>query len=246
MTRATRIRRLITAFAIILMISGCATYKSREVSFRHPSAFANMQYVSGAQVAVESHADPKQAKEVFGFDIRATGILPVQVVIDNTGDQELQIVTSQTFLIDGQGNMWNLLQGSVAYERMEKSTEYARIVKGGGKGAIFGAASGALIGAAIGVLTGENVGTALAKGAAIGGAGGATIGGIQGGLSEDAGRQISRDLANKELQNKVIGAGSMAHGFLFFPGEAPSAKSLRLQLEEVRTGQRHTLLFDLP
>lgn len=232
--------------ALLLMISGCVAYRSREVSFRHPSAYANMQFVSGAQVAAESHADPQQAKEVFGFDIRSTGILPIQVIIDNAGEQELQIVPSQTFLINGTGEMWNLLSGSAAYGRLEKSTEYARIIEGGGKGAIFGAAGGALLGAAIGVLTGENVGTALAKGAALGGAGGATIGGIQGGVSDDVGRQISRDLANKELQNKVVAPGSIANGFLFFPGEAPSAKTLRLQLQEVRTGVTHTLFFPLP
>jgi hypothetical protein len=246
MKRASTTGFLITALAVILLISGCVAYRSREVSFRHPSSFANMQFVAGAQVAAESHADPRQAKEVFGFDIRAAGILPVQVMIDNAGDQELQIVPSQTFLIDGQGGMWNLLSGATAYDRLAQSSEYGRIVEGSGKGALLGAAGGALLGAAIGVLAGENVGSALGKGAALGGAGGAVIGGIQGGSSDDAGLRISRDLANKELQNKVVEPGSLAHGFLFFPGEAPSAKTLRLQLEEVRTGQRHTLLFPLP
>jgi len=248
MSGIQKTRRITTILGMILifMVSGCVAYKSREASFRHPTAYANMQFVSGAQVAAESHADAKQAKDVFGFDIRAAGILPVQVIVDNSGRQELQIVPSQTFLIDGTGSMWNILGGTTAYERLEKSTEYARIVEGGGKGAVFGAAGGALLGAAIGVLTGENVGTALAKGAAIGGAGGATLGGIQGGASQEAGRQIARDLANKELQNQVIEPGSIAHGFLFFPGEAPSARSLRLQLEEIRTGVKHTLLFNFP
>ena len=172
MNSAMKVRSLIAVMALVMTVSGCAAYKSREVSFRHPSSFANMQNVSGAMVAAASHADKKQAEKVFGFDIRATGILPVQVVIDNAGAQTLQIVPAQTFLIDGDGNLWNLLRGQTVYERLEKSTEYARIVEGGGKGAVLGAAGGALIGAAIGVLTGENVGTALAKGAAVGGAGG--------------------------------------------------------------------------
>jgi hypothetical protein len=37
----------------------------------------------------------------------------------------------------------------------------------------------------------------------------------------------------------------MAHGFLFFPGEATSAKRLRLQLREVDTGAVHVVNLNL-
>ncbi|MBN1141792.1 MAG: hypothetical protein JXB25_08375 [Deltaproteobacteria bacterium] len=231
---------------ILVMTAGCGAYRSREVSFRHPSAFANLKVVDGAQLAAVSHADAAQAREVFGFDIRAAGLLPVQVVIDNAGQGELRIVPEQTFLIDGEGAMWGLLAGQDAYERLEKSAEYSRIVSAGGKGALLGAAGGALIGAAIGVLSGENVGTALVKGAAAGGAGGAVLGGFQGAADEDVGRRISRDLARKELRNHRIAPGNLAHGFLFFPGEAPSAKTLRLQVENAATNSLHTLFFQFP
>lgn len=229
----------------ILPVVSCTSYKSQQPSFKMPAAYGNMKVVSGAQIAAKSYADKQEAKKIFGFDIRAAGLLPVQVVVDNSSAEDIRIVPAQTFLIDAEGNMWNLLDSRIAYERLEKSTEFSRIVKGSGKGGMFGAAGGALIGAAIGILTGDNVGSAALAGGALGGAGGATLGGIGGATDEDVGRQISRDLANRSLQNENIGAGLLGHGFLFFPGEASSAKTLRLQIQEIGLGRTETAMFSL-
>ncbi|PLX85080.1 MAG: hypothetical protein C0617_05150 [Desulfuromonas sp.] len=232
-------------FCASLLILSCTSYKSQEVSFRLPAAYPNMQAAAGAQIGAQPYADKAAAKEAFGFDIRSAGLLPVQVVMDNAGPHSLTVVPEQTFLIDNQGNLWNLLDSRTAYQRVEGSSEYARIAKGAGKGSLLGAAGGAVVGAAIGILTGENVGTSTAKGAAVGGAGGAVIGGSQEGSSEEAGRQISRDLANKSLVNQAVQPGSLGRGFLFFPGEAPTASALRLQLREVDTGRIHTVNLSL-
>lgn len=241
-----KFRALVLALiGIGLAAVSCTSYKSREVSFRHPSAYANMQTVAGAQVAAEAYANPEKAKKAFGFDIRSAGLLPVQVVIDNTGSHDLQVVPDQTFLVDDQGNMWNLLDRGTAYQRVEKSSEFATIAKGAGKSSLLGGAGGAIVGAAIGILTGHNVGEAIGKGAVVGAAGGAVIGGTQAGTSEEPGRQISRDLANKELENRNIEPGILGRGFLFFPGEAPSASKLRLQLQETGSGKIHTILLGL-
>lgn len=232
------------AAGLLLLLVACTSYRSREVPFHPPTAYPNMQVVAGAQIAAQGYADKATAKEAFGFDIRSAGLLPVQVVFDNLGNRGLQVVPAQTFLVDDEGRYWNLLDRRTAYQRVEESSEYARIAKGGGKGGLLGAAGGALVGAAIGILAGENVGTAATKGAAVGAAGGAVIGGSQAGTSEDAGRQIARDLANKELENRVVAPGTLGRGFLFFPGEAPSAAALRLQLQE-EDGQLHTVTLSL-
>lgn len=234
-----------TIFSLLLVTVACTPYRSQEVGFRHPAAYPGMQTVAGAQVAAEDYDERKTAREAFGFDIREVGILPVQVIVDHAGQHPLVIVPEQTFLIDDQGRLWNMLDRRTAYERMEKSTEYARIASGAGRRGLLGAAGGALVGAALGVLTGENVGTAATRGAAVGAAGGAVFGGIEAGASPDAERQIARDLASKELENRTIEPGNLARGFLFFPGEAPSAGQLRLQLKEVDTGQVHTVLLAL-
>ncbi len=230
----------------IFSMLACTSYKSQEVGFRPPSAYDNVQMVAGAQIAAQSYADSSAAKQAFGFDIRSAGLLPVQVVIDNGGDSALDVVPEQTFLIDAEGNLWNLLDSRTAYQRVEQSSEYARIAKGAGRGSLLGGAGGAAIGAAIGILTGENVASAAFKGAAVGGAGGAVIGGTQEGSSTDASRQIGRDLATKQLVNQAVQPGSLANGFLFFPGEAPSAAQLRLQVRETHSGKVHKMMISLP
>ncbi|OHB28335.1 MAG: hypothetical protein A2X84_03790 [Desulfuromonadaceae bacterium GWC2_58_13] len=238
-------RNCFLALSLAFWVVSCASYKSQEVPFRPPSAYSGMQMVAGAQVAAEAYADKSVASEVFGFDIRGAGLLPVQVIVDNTGSHGLDIVPEQTFLIDADGNYWNLLDNRTTYQRLEKNSDYAEIARGAGKGSLIGAAGGAIIGAAIGIVSGENVGTSAAKGAALGAAGGAVFGGAQSGTSGDAGRQISRDLASKQLDNRTIAAGTLGRGFLFFPGEATSAGELRVQFREADTRILHTVVFSL-
>lgn len=240
-----RTRDVLLALTLAVFIVSCTSYKSQEVSFRPPSAYSGMQLVAGAQVAAEAYVDKSLAKEVFGFDIRDAGLLPVQVVVDNIGVHGLDIVPDQTFLIDATGNYWNLLDNRTTYQRLEKNSDYAEIARGAGKGSLIGAAGGAILGAAIGIVSGENVGEAVAKGAAIGAAGGAVIGGAKTGTSGDAGRQISRDLAAKQLDNRTIAPGILGRGFLFFPGEATSAKELRVQFREADTRALHIVVFPL-
>ncbi|WP_305046555.1 hypothetical protein [Geoalkalibacter sp.] len=230
---------------VLLAVSGCTTYKRQEVGFKIPAAHPNMQVIAGAQIAAAAYPDQRAARDAFGFDIVSAGIQPVQVVIDNQGSSALRIVPEQTFLIDDTGHLWNILDSRTAYERVEKSSEYARIARGAGRGGVLGAAGGALVGAAIGVLTGENVASAAGKGAAVGGAGGAVIGGAQELGSEDAGREIARDLGNKELRNQPVGPGFLGRGFLFFPAEAGKPRQLRLQVRDVDSGSVYTATFAL-
>ncbi len=231
--------------AVLALLFSCTTYKSQEIGFKIPAAYPNMQVMAGAQVAVQAYPEGGAAKDAFGFDIVRAGIEPVQVVIDNQGDKSLRIVPEQTFLVDAQGVLWNVLDSRSAYERVEKSSEYSRVAGSAGRSGVLGATGGALLGAAIGVLTGENVGTAAAKGAAIGGAGGAVLGGGQELGDNDAGRRIARDLSNKELRNETIDSGILGRGFLFFPAEADTPTQLRLQLKESQSGRLHTATFSL-
>ena len=237
--------RAFVLFLLFAVTTACGGYKSREVSFRHPSGYQNVQQAAGTQIGAEAFADKASAKEAFGFDIIEAGLLPVQVVIDNAGSGAVEIVSDQTFLIDRKGEMWTLLDSRTAYERLEKSSEFARVSKSAGKSGGFGALGGAIVGAAIGILSGENVGETTMKGAAVGGAGGAVLGGAQELGTREGARQITRDMRRKELENKPIQSGSIGRGFLFFPAEADSAERLRLQIEEADTDRTHTLFFDL-
>ncbi|MEW6670863.1 MAG: hypothetical protein AB1427_04120 [Thermodesulfobacteriota bacterium] len=228
----------------LFVSAGCArTYQAKPLPFKSPASFKNVVEVAGAQVAARAYADPGEAKEAFGFDIRSAGMLPVQVIFDNQGSHPLEINGLQTFLEDNDGNLWPILNREMAYERATKYAQTKEIFTEGAYKGFLGAAAGAIVGAAIGIVSGENAAATAGKGAAVGAAAGAVLGGAGGYASGEARRKITNDLREKSLQNQAVDPKSLAHGFIFFPGEALSAKQLRLQLLEKDTGKVHVLNF---
>jgi len=224
---------------------GCSTsYKVKPLPFKTPAAFDNAVEVGGALVAAKAFYDPAEAKAAFGFDVLGAGMLPVQVVFDNQGPHILEINGQQTFLEDKALNLWPILNQTIAYERATKYAKTKQIFKEGAYKGFLGAAAGTLIGAAIGIVTGENVAEAAGKGAAVGAAAGATVGGAGGYTSDEARKTITNDLREKSLQNRPVGPQSLAHGFLFFPGEAGVPGQLRLNLLEKDTGKVHVVKFN--
>ncbi|PLX74601.1 MAG: hypothetical protein C0615_09010 [Desulfuromonas sp.] len=238
-------RTILMLTALLVLFACGGGYKSQEVPFRPPSAFSTMKVVAGAQIAAQAYAEPVETTKLFGFDIRKAGLLPVQVVIDNAGEEALQINPKQTFLVDFDGNYWNLLDNRTAYRRVSESTEYGNVSKEARHKGFWGALGGAVIGGAIAIVGGENVGEGIGKGAVIGGAAGSVIGGAEGLESRESEYHISRDIGDKAMENRAIRPGELGRGFLFFPGEAPSASQLRLQVEATRTGKLYTLILDL-
>jgi hypothetical protein len=236
---------IIAVLLLILIFFGCTTaYKIKPLPFKAPAAFPNMVNIEGSQIAAKAFVDPQETKDAFGFDILGAGMLPVEVVFDNQGPHPLEIVDHQTFLEDGKGNLWPILSNKIAYERATKYAETKKIFKEGAYTGFLGAAAGTLIGGAIGIVAGSNVGEAAGKGAALGAAAGATLGGAKAYGSDDARREIITDLREKSLKNKAIEPKNLAYGFLFFPGEAKTAKNLRLQIRETDTGKNHVLNFN--
>jgi len=230
------LKALLILILTTVQIAGCTSYKSQYVSFRPPEAYVNKQDVAGISIGAEAYVGRDEATDAFGFDIRETGLLPVQLVMNNQSGSSVQIVTEQTFLIDAQGRYWQVVPNSVALDRVEKSTQLAALGKGAGAGALWGAAGGAILGAAIGIVSGQNVGNTMGKGAALGGAGGAIIGTGRAAGSSDRQISIVDDIRSKGLENKTVPRDHLANGFLFFPGEAKTAKAIKLQLREQNTG----------
>lgn len=246
MKKPWAIKKLLAATLFLALSAGCSTtYVAKPMPFKTPSAYPNATEAAGATIAAQAFADAEQAKEAFGFDIRAAGMLPVQVIFDNLGEHPIEINSGQTFLEDDAGNIWPILDRETAYERATKFTQTKQVFTEGAYHAFLGAAAGAIIGAAVGIVTGENVAVTTGKGAAVGGAAGASLGGAKGYFSNDARQVVINDLKRKTLQSKPVDPRSLSFGFLFFPGEAPSAKELRLQLKEVDTGEIHVLKMKL-
>jgi len=234
----TMLRKYFSLLLILtVLVQGCTSYKSQYVSFRPPEAYSNKQIVDNISIGGEGYPDRTVAKEAFGFDIIDVGLLPVQLVLDNRSNTTLSIVTDQTFLVDAKGGYWQVIPNQVAVERIEKSTQLAALGKGAGTGAVIGAVGGAILGAAIGIVSGSNVGNAIGKGAALGGAGGAIVGTAKEATSTDRQTSIITDVRNKGLEGKVIPKEHLANGFLFFPGEAKTAKAVILQFKELESGK---------
>ncbi|MFU8857407.1 MAG: hypothetical protein ACNA8S_10435 [Deferrisomatales bacterium] len=239
-------RRIATAAVLLalmpLWLGACSRYEQRAVPILHPSAYPNAVQAFGVTVGSRPYADRTTAREAFGFDIIGAGVLPVQVAFDHLGPDPIEVVPSQTFLLDPQGQLWNILDQGMAYNRLEKSSEWGQIAPEGAKGAFLGAAAGAIVGAAIGIVTGGRVLETTGKGAAVGGAGGAVLGGARGMQDhEDVRRTIREDLRNRSLENRPIPPQAISHGILYFPAEALEAKQLRLQLRNAATGEVTTL-----
>lgn len=240
-------RKLISVLLLcVFTLVSCTAHKSQYVSFRPPEAYANNQVIAGIAIGGEAYAESGAAEEAFGFDIKGAGLLPVQLVLNNGSGRAVKIVTAQTFLVDKDGRYWQVVPNTVAMDRLDKSTQLAAFFgRGAGQGALIGAAGGAILGAALGIVSGSNVGEAAGKGAALGGAGGAVIGGAKEGTSSERSNRIIDDVRAKGLEGKMIPENYLANGFIFFPGEAASAKALKLQLIEVDTGKIHTLTLYL-
>jgi hypothetical protein len=231
---------------VIMWIAGCSTaYVAKPLSFRTPSSYGNAVDVGGAQIAAKAYANPEEARQIFGFDVIGAGMLPVQVVFDNQGPHEIEVIGNQCFLEDLDGNLWPILTTRVANERATKYAQTKEVFKEGAQKGFLGAAAGAVIGAAIGIVSGGGIGEAIGKGAAVGAAAGAVIGGVGGAASNEPNRAIINDMRDKSLQNAPIEPGTLAHGFLFFPGEAASALSLRIQIIENDTRKVYAVTFSL-
>lgn len=245
MRRINKFYVVISVLSLMMfIIAGCTRYERKVVPLKMPNAYPNAKAVAGALIASKAYDDKKEAEEAFGFDIRDAGILPVQVIFDNKGTHSIEIVANQTFLVDGENNLWPIIDARLAYDRISKKTQLGKVAPEATKSGLLAGAAGAIIGAAVGIVTGQNIGDAAMKGAAVGAAAGVTMGGAGGLSNEDVQHEIREDLQTRSLESRAVRPHEIAHGFIFFPGEAKQAKELRLQIKEVDSDLSHALVME--
>lgn len=239
--------RMIVPFilAAVFFTASCARYETKIQPLKMPSAYPNVVQIGDTLVGAEAYSDAKKAEAAFGFDIRGAGVLPVRVVFDNKGKEPLEIISSQTFLLDIENNAWPVLEQNIAYDRLSKKTEMGEVLPQSAKYGALGGIAGGIIGAAIGIVSGSSVGDAAMKGAAAGAAAGAVIGGTKGLTDGEVQEKIHSDLAKRSLENRAIRPMEIAYGFIFFPGESKTAKELRIQIRNAATGQIYYLTMKL-
>jgi hypothetical protein len=242
-------KKLLSAiFSVTLLLSmtACTTaYVAKPLPFKMPAAYSNVQEIGGAMVGARAYTDVNEAKENFGFDVINAGMLPVEIVVDNKGPHPLELNGAQTFLEDRQSNLWPVLNRDLAYDRATKYAQTKETFSEAAHSGFLGAAAGAAIGAAIGVLSGQNVVNTAGRGAVVGAAGGSVMGGSQAYTNDDARHRIIGDLQKKSLSTNAIAPNTLAYGFIFFPAEAKTARTLRVQIVEKDTGKAFVVNFAL-
>ena len=100
-----------------------------------------------------------------------------------------------------------------------------------------------ILGLALGTVSGHRVGNAALSGAVLGGAGGALIGGSAASDDRENELTVYHDVNDKKLEGKVVPSGALASGFIFFPGEARSAKAVRLQIRFRANSEVYTMVL---
>ncbi|HYE35098.1 hypothetical protein [Methylocaldum sp.] len=228
------VRRWALLMMCALLVS-CMTYEDRIPPVPLPSSNGDHVDVEGARVAAQAYADPEQAEQAFGFDIRGAGLLPVRLVIDNQSASVVKVNPQQTFLVDRDGQAWPLLTGEQAHNRLASAVQFGVMARNAGQAAAWGGGAGALTSFAIGLILDGGLGGGFSNNLLEHATVGAGVGAIVGGGQDSQGLEdrIRRDLIKKSLRNQRLQPGELAYGYLFFPGkeEARSAKTLRIGLE---------------
>src|SRR4030042_131243 len=115
-----------------------------------PAAYPTAPAVADATIAAQAYDNGEEASAAFGFDIRGAGILPVQVIFDNTGNHSLEILTDKTLLVDEENNLWPILDQGLAYDRLSGKTELGRVAPEAAKGGLLGGGARGAVGAGVG------------------------------------------------------------------------------------------------
>ena len=131
---------------LFLLFSAC-TYRDRIAPIQLPTA-ADSISVDGLLLSATAFVEPDSAKQAFGFDARAAGLLPVQLTFQNDSPHEVRVNPGQTFLIDQQNNAWPILSQEKTYQRAKKYVDIGETAKGAAKPALLMGAAGAIAGAA--------------------------------------------------------------------------------------------------
>lgn len=227
---------------IAFILSGCAApLKTDTVSFNSPSAYQNKQEIDGLQIAVVPIDSLEKSKETFGTDLKAANILPVHLIVQNSGTKELEINHQQIFGITPDGKYTVAYSLNKAAEHVRKSSIGSTAVAGAVAGTLAGAAIGAGIGAGVGYAGGD-VSQGAATGAIIGGATGAAVGASEG-LSDSFTIKFKQELANLAFEDRVIFPGDIQQGFIYLKWD--HYNKIRMKVLNITDNKIQELMFDV-
>ena len=111
----------ILCLALAVVISGCASYRPTAAPIPQAGAMPHRQEVANAVVSADPYTQPERVKATFGGDLMASGVLPIQVNVENLGPQRLLVRPSDAFLELGDGRQIAPAGAFAAAAKMERS-----------------------------------------------------------------------------------------------------------------------------
>lgn len=235
----TPIRYAILTFFIL---SGCASpLKTDTVSFMMPQSYQNSKEVDGLNVAINPIDSEEKSEEIFGTDMKTADILPIQLIVHNTGMKEFEINHQQIFGVTANQEYTVAYTLNKAATHVRNSSIGTTAVTGAVVGALAGAAIGAGVGAGIGHASGDT-GKGAEAGAIIGGTEGTAIG-LGAGLSDSFTVKFKRELANLAFEDRVIFPGDMQQGFIYLKWKP--YKTIRVKIFNINDNKIYDLQFDV-
>jgi len=228
------------SMVFILVIAGCAAPLRTSVApFRAPEFFPIAQTLGGHVVAADLLDTREKSRRVFGIDLEAADILPVQLVVKNTGSQEYEINAAQVYGMT-QIEYFPAFNLSQAAQRVRESSIGTTVATQAVLGALATATAGVAIGAAAGGAAGAS-GKSAAYGAAIGGAVGTTAGAAAG-ASDRYTHQFRHELAVQDFGDRVIFPGDLMQEFIYF--QLQPYRALRIKVMNI--SERKTQEIEIP
>ncbi|MDR2200076.1 MAG: hypothetical protein LBR53_11620 [Deltaproteobacteria bacterium] len=227
--RSSAATALLAALFLVFAPACAPQYRYKPIPVKALEDYPGKASADGVTVGAEAFYDSARLAELFGFDLKKAGVVPVQIKIRNSGTKTVTVEPGST-LTDAKGLTWEVLPSSVVFQRIDEYTSGGLSMGQGAKRTLLWGLAGAVVGAAVGVATGTSVGEGAGKGAAVGGAMGASTAILGMGPEEDTSGDVVRDFSSRSIDHASIAPGEEASGFLYFPAESAAPENLRLNL----------------
>jgi hypothetical protein len=234
---------ILAVLALSLLLVACGhQYEFKAIPVRPLNAYPGQASLDNVSIGAQAFFTSSELKNLFGFNLREAGVIPVQVLIRNSGNTPIVIEEGST-VQDEAGYIWQTLPSNIVYDRINDYTSGSLSGSKGAKRTLLWGIAGGIVGAAAGIATGDNVAEAAGKGAAVGAAAGAASSVLGVGTTEDSSAEIQRDFSGRSLDHATIEPGVEASGFLYFPAESAKPRSLALKVS--RGNKTDTLNLNL-
>jgi outer membrane lipoprotein SlyB len=206
-----------------------------------PQYYQNYKEVEGLCIAINPVDSEEKSEEIFGTDMKTANILPIQLIVHNTGRKEFEINHQQIFGVTANDEYTVAYTLNKAATHVRNSSIGTTAVTGAVVGAVAGAAIGAGIGAGIGQAAGD-AGKGAEAGAIIGGVEGASVGTAVG-LSDSFTVKFKRELANLAFEDRVIFPGDVQQGFIYVKWKPYT--SIRVKIFNITDNKISDLQFNI-